>query len=89
MKKLFTLFFALLVTSNLWATIIYEKNGGKFNDYDWENKGDMFAAFMTDAGATGFETLEYYMQQTDPLASPNICAKLNNPENAFANKATI
>lgn len=77
MKKL-TLFFALLVTSNLWATIIYEKNGGKFNDYDWENKGDMFAAFMTDAGVTGFETLEYYMQQTDPLKDPNICAKLTN-----------
>ena len=83
MKKL-TLFFALLVTSNLWATIIYEKNGGKFNDYGWENKGDMFAAFMTDAGATGFETLESYQSSSTPLASPGgICVKLTDASPAL------
>lgn len=42
------------------------------------NKAELFNAFMTDAGATGFETLEYYMAQTDPLSAPNICAKLTN-----------
>ena len=90
MKKLFTFLLALMASSCLWASITYNLNDGdtgeaKYNDYGWNNKSDMFAAFMTDAGATGFKTLEYYMQQSDPLSSPNICAKLNNPENAFAN----
>ncbi len=90
MKKLFTFLLALMASSCLWASITYNLNDGdtgeaKYNDYGWNNKGNMFAAFMTDAGVTGFETLEYYMQQSDPLSSPNICAKLTNPENAFAN----
>ena len=78
MKKLTLFLVALLAFSCLRAEITYELNGGKYNDYGWRSKADMFAAFMTDAGATGFETLEYYMQQTDPLKSPNICAKLTN-----------
>ena len=65
--------------------IVYELNGGVWNQYGWTSKGDMFAAFMTESGATGFETLDYYKAQPDPLGSPNICAKLNNPEVAFAN----
>ena len=83
MKKLFTFLLALMASSCLWAEITYELNGGKHNDYEWKDKGDMFAAFMTDAGATGFETLEYYMQQTDPLKSPNICAKLTDASPAL------
>lgn len=59
--------------------IVYELNGGVTNEYGWMNKGDMFEAFMTDAGATaGFNTLEYYMQQSDPLGAPNICSALTN-----------
>ena len=65
--------------------IVYKLNGGVWNKYGWTSKGDMFAAFMTESGATGFETLDYYKAQPDPLGSPNICAKLNNPEVAFAN----
>lgn len=76
MKKLFTLFFALLVTSNLWATIIYEKNGGKFNDYDWKNKGDMFAACMADGGVTGLASLDEVKALDDPFAT--ICTPLQN-----------
>lgn len=90
MKKLFTFLLVLMASSCLWASITYNLNDGdtgeaKYNDYGWNNKSEMFAAFMTDAGATGFETLEYYMRQSDPLSSPNICAILTNPENAFAN----
>lgn len=78
MKK-FTLLVAVLAISLVTfaqGTIMYNLNGGVTNDYGWKNKADMFAAFMTDNGATEFETLDYYKAQTDPLGSPNICAKL-------------
>ena len=85
--------YSFTVTENITLTanfaplpeIAYELNGGQWNKYGWTSKGDMFAAFMTESGATGFETLDYYKAQPDPLGSPNICAKLNNPEVAFAN----
>ena len=77
--KRFSIFFAALfaaVTS--FAAVAYELNGGVTNDDNWFGKGDMFAAFMTDAGVASFETLDYYMQQADPLGAPNICAALTN-----------
>ena len=85
--------YSFTVTENITLTanfaplpeIAYELNGGQWNKYGWISKGDMFTAFMTESGATGFETLDYYKAQPDPLGSPNICAKLNNPEVAFAN----
>ncbi len=83
MKKLFTFLLALMASSCLWASITYELNGGKHNDYDWKNKGDMFAAFMTDAGATGFLTLDEYKDSKTPLSSPGICAKLTDASPAL------
>ena len=77
--KRFSIFFAALfaaVTS--FAAVSYELNGGVTNDDNWLSKSDMFDAFMKDAGVASFETLEYYMQQSDPLGSPNICAALTN-----------
>ena len=78
MKKFILLIVALAISLVTFAqgTITYNLNGGVTNDYGWKNKGDMFAAFMTDNGATEFETLDYYKAQTDPLGSPNICTKL-------------
>ena len=78
MKKFTFLVAALAISLVTFAqgTITYNLNGGVTNDYGWKNKGDMFADFMADNGATEFETLEYYKAQTDPLGSPNICAKL-------------
>lgn len=87
MKKLFTFLLALMASSCLWAEITYELDGGKYNDYDWNNKGDMFAAFMTDAGATGFETLDYYKASDSPLKGSGICSKMTTPEKAFENQA--
>ncbi|MBR5443750.1 MAG: hypothetical protein IKV22_05135 [Paludibacteraceae bacterium] len=84
--KRFSIFCAALfaaVTS--FAAVTYELNGGVTNDYGWTGKGEMFESFMTESGATGFNTLEYYMQQSDPLGAPNICSFLNNPEKAFEN----
>lgn len=88
MKKLFTFLLALMASSCLWASITYNLNDGdtgeaKYNDYGWNNKSDMFAAFMTDAGATGFETLEYYQSSSTPLSSPGICAKLTDASPAL------
>ena len=78
MKKFTLLVAALAISLVTFAQgkITYELNGGVTNDFGWKNKGDMFADFMTDNGAADFETLEYYKAQTDPLGSPNICAKL-------------
>ncbi len=83
MKKFLFLWVALIATLNMSAAVTYELNGGVTNDYGWQSKGDMFAAFMTDAGATDFETLDYYMQQEDPFG-PNICTKLTDASPAIA-----
>ena len=32
--------------------IVYELNGGQYNKYGWDNKADMFAACMSDAGVS-------------------------------------
>ena len=83
MKRFSIFFAALFVAVSSFAAVAYELNGGVTNDDNWLGKGDMFAAFMTDAGVTGFETLEYYMQQANPLGSPNICAKLSDASPAL------
>ena len=81
MKKLSFLMFALAATMMLSAQtfqVTWNLDGGATNQYGAANKSELFNAFMTDAGVASFETLEYYMQQDDPLGSPNICAKLTN-----------
>ncbi len=80
MKKL-TFLVALLaisVMSFAQGKITYVLNGGTVNEYGWSTPDTMFHAFMTDAGATGFQTLTYYKQQADPLGAPNICSALTN-----------
>ena len=69
------------------AGITYELNGGVANTYGWTTPDEMFATFMAESGATDFNTLAEYKAMTDPLSSPGICAKLNNPENCFADTA--
>ena len=81
MKKLSFLMFALAATMMLSAQtfkVTWNLDGGATNQYGAANKSELFNAFMKDAGAASFETLEYYMQQADPLGSPNICAALTN-----------
>ncbi|MGM9854889.1 MAG: T9SS type A sorting domain-containing protein [Muribaculaceae bacterium] len=86
MKKFLLLLVALFATTVLVKaeSIAYPEN-----PYGWQNKGDMFQAFMEDSGATGFQSLDYYLQvlaeEGDPLAAPNICSYLSNPEKAFEN----
>lgn len=51
MKKFYTFLFALLAFSCLRAEITYELNGGKHNDYEWKDKGDMYYAILVDINA--------------------------------------
>lgn len=76
MKKLFTFLFALLASSCLWAEITYELNGGKHNDYNWKNKGDMFAACMADANITSLTSLDAVKTSANPFST--ICTPLQN-----------
>ena len=81
MKKLSFLMFALAATMMLSAQtfkVTWNLDGGATNQYGAANKSELFNAFMTDAGVATFETLEYYMQQADPLGAPNICTALTN-----------
>ena len=73
--------FALAATMMLSAQtfkVTWNLDGGATNQYGATNKSELFNAFMTDAGVATFETLEYYMQQDDPLSAPNICTALTN-----------
>ena len=83
MKRFSIFCAALFVAVTSFAAVSYELNGGVTNDDNWLGKGDMFAAFMTDAGVSSFETLEYYMQQADPLGAPNICSALTDASPAL------
>ena len=86
MKKFLLLLVALFATT---ALVKAESIAYPENPYGWQNKGDMFQAFMEDSGATGFQSLDYYLQvladKGDPLKGENICKYLTNPEKAFAN----
>ena len=86
MKKFLLLLVALFATT---ALVKAESIAYPENPYGWQNKGDMFQAFMEDSGATGFQSLDYYLQvlaeEGDPLAAPNICTYLTKPEKAFEN----
>ncbi len=84
MKRLTLFAAALMVAVSSFAAVSYELNGGVTNPDGWTTPSDMFAAFMTDAGASGFEPLDYYKAQGDPLSDPNICAKLTSAAPAFA-----
>ena len=87
MKKFLLLLVALFATT---ALVKAEYIAYPENPYGWQNKGDMFQAFMEDSeSAEGYQSLDYYLQvlaeKGDPLAAPNICTYLTTPEKAFAN----
>ena len=76
MKKLFTFLLALMASSCLWAEITYELDGGKYNDYDWNNKSEMFAACMAEAGVTGLASLDD-LKAAGTASFTTICTPLN------------
>ena len=86
MKRL-SLFCAALfaAVATFAGTVTYDLQGGVTNDYGWKTAQDMFEAFMTESGATGFATLAEYKTSGSPLSGTGICAKLLNPEVCFAN----
>lgn len=96
MRKFYLLLVvALLATSSAFADITYVLNGGQPNPYGWNSKDDMYDAFMTDGGVTGYVSIAKYQERivvdaisgkitTDGLHSPGICVQL---QQAHANKA--
>lgn len=87
MKKFLLLLVALFATT---ALVKAESIAYPENPYGWQNKGDMFQAFMEDSeSAEGYQSLDYYLQilaeKGDPLKGDNICKYLLTPEKAFAN----
>ncbi|MGN0206969.1 MAG: InlB B-repeat-containing protein [Muribaculaceae bacterium] len=97
MRKFYLLLVvALFATSSAFADITYELNGGQPNPYGWNSKDDMYEAFMTDAGVTGYVSIAEYQERmvvdesgnitTDGLHSPGICVQLKeaNAKQAFA-----
>lgn len=87
MKKFLLLLVALFATT---ALVKAESIAYPENPYGWQNKGDMFQAFMEDSeSAEGYQSLDYYLQilaeKGDPLKGDNICKYLMTPEKAFAN----
>ena len=88
MKRL-SLFCAALfaAVATFAGTVTYDLQGGVTNDYGWKTAQDMFEAFMTESGATGFATLAEYKAMAEPLGGTGICGSLNNPETCFANAA--
>lgn len=96
MRKFYLLLVvALLATSSAFAEITYELNGGQPNPYGWNSKDDMYEAFMTDAGVTGYVSIAKYQEKivrdettgnitTDGLHSPGICVQLKE---SMANQA--
>lgn len=89
MKKILLMLVALFATTALVKAadeVVFPTD----NPYGWQNKGDMFQAFMQDSEATeGYQSLDYYLEilanEGDPLKGENICKYLMNPEKAFAN----
>ena len=64
MKKLFTFLLALMASSCLWASITYELDGGKYNDYDWTCKGDICLSLEADYN-TAYDPNKDWVQEVD------------------------
>ena len=93
MRKFYLLLVvALLATSSAFADVTYELNGGQPNPYGWNSKEDMYNAFMTDAGVTGYSTIAEYQKLDKGTGNEDglhngVCLKLNETKakTAFAN----
>lgn len=93
MKKLLLLFVGLCAAIPSFA-VTYELNGGHYNPYDWTNKEDMLAAFLTDGGAKEMKTIadcqKLVSSTADGLHSPGLCTdntlSASTLKGAFANE---
>ena len=56
--------------------IVYELNGGVWNNYGWTNKSEMFAACMAEAGVTGLASLDE-LKAAGAASFTTICTPLN------------
>ena len=88
MKKFLLLLVALFATT---ALVKAESIAYPENPYGWQNKEDMFQAFMTDAGkSTGgltiadFQAMAGTAESADGLHNNGLCKYLDNASAAFA-----
>lgn len=56
--------------------IVYELNGGVWNNYGWTNKSEMFAACMAEAGVTGLASLDE-LKAAGAASFTTICTPLD------------
>ena len=65
MRRFFTLFSALILTTSVFSSINYQLNGGVTNSYGWLDKNDMFQACMADCGALDVPSLDELLDMYD------------------------
>lgn len=67
MRRFFTLFSALILTTSVFSSINYQLNGGVTNSYEWLDKNDMFQTCMADCGAQDMPSLDELLDMYDAL----------------------
>lgn len=78
MRRFFTIFSALILTTSVFSSINYQLNGGVTNSYGWFDKNDMFQACMTDCGVLDMPSL-YELQDKYDAFTP-VCGRITDVE---------
>ena len=68
--------------------ITYELNGGQYNQYSWENKGDICLALEADYNAT-YGTSKDWVQKVDDVIQYNINGTWMTEEEAKGQESTV
>lgn len=76
MRRFFTLFSALILTTSVFSSINYQLNGGVTNSYGWLDKNDMFQACMADCGATSVPSLDELLDKYDAFTP--VCGSITD-----------
>jgi hypothetical protein len=78
MKRIFTIFSALILATASFSTVYYQLNGGVTNSYGWLDKNDMFQACMADCGVLDMPSL-YELQDMYDAFTP-VCGRITDVE---------
>ena len=74
MRRFFTLFSALILTTSVFSSINYQLNGGVTNSYGWLDKNDMFQACLADCGALDMPSLDELQDMYDAFTP--VCGRV-------------
>lgn len=78
MRRFFTIFSALILTTSVFSSINYQLNGGVTNSYGWLDKNDMFQACMADCGVLDMPSLDELQDMYDAFTP--VCGRITNVE---------